>query len=98
MPTLDLIEKFTGRYEALSNFADAPLTWEDIDYPSAEAGFNAGKTLDPVLRAEIAAVPTPRKAEDLGRAVPLRGGWPMARCPGPPPYCFAASGSRTARR
>ncbi len=51
------------------------MHWQNITYPTAEAAFQAGKTLDPTLRANIAAAPSPAQAKHLGRAVALRPGW-----------------------
>lgn len=71
----DVILRFDGEDAFLSNFSDHPVRWQDICYPTAEAAFQAGKTLDPTQRAMIAAAPSPAKAKQLGRAVVLRPGW-----------------------
>jgi ribA/ribD-fused uncharacterized protein len=72
---LDLVNGFAGEYRFLSNFYEHPLTWDGADYPSGEAAYNAGKTLDPRRRAWIAAAPSPGEAKRRGRRVPLRPGW-----------------------
>ena len=75
----DVIGRFADRDAFLSNFSDHPVCWQDLTYPTAEAAFQAGKTLDPALRAEIAAAPTPARAKQLGRALALLPGWDDVR-------------------
>jgi hypothetical protein len=50
-----LIDRFDGPHRWLSNFHQGPVTWSGHTFVSAEAAFAAGKTLDPELRAVIAA-------------------------------------------
>jgi ribA/ribD-fused uncharacterized protein len=69
------ITRFTGPDDHLSNFSAHPVRWQGLVYPTAEAAFQAGKTLDPTVRAEIAAAATPARAKQLGRALALRPGW-----------------------
>ncbi|WP_188197272.1 NADAR family protein [Nonomuraea sp. SYSU D8015] len=77
----EVIDRFAGPYEALSNFARIPVTLHShleqrqITYPTAEHAFNAAKTLDPAERADIMAAATPGEAKRLGRRVTLRPGW-----------------------
>jgi ribA/ribD-fused uncharacterized protein len=71
----DVIPRFDGPHAFLSNFSAHPVRWQDLTYPTAEAAFQAGKTLDPTQRAMIAAAPSPAKAKRLGRALALRPGW-----------------------
>jgi ribA/ribD-fused uncharacterized protein len=71
----DAITRFSGPDDYLSNFSAHRVHWQDITYPTAEAAFQAGKTLDPTLRAGIAAAPSPAQAKHLGRALALRPGW-----------------------
>lgn len=72
---LDFINGFNGSHRFLSNFHEHPLVWDGRQYPSGEAAYNAGKTLDPRLRAWIAAAPSPGEAKRRGRQVALRPGW-----------------------
>lgn len=69
------ITAFHGEWSFLSNFYPAVLTWEGITFPTSEHAFNAGKTLDPDVRQEIAAARTPNQAKLLGRKVQLRPLW-----------------------
>lgn len=71
----DAITQFRGEHDFLSNFSAHPVHWDGTLYPTAEAAFQAGKTLDPAQRARIAAAETPAEAKRLGRTVPLRPGW-----------------------
>lgn len=77
-PAPDLIGAFRNEYRWLSNFAPAPLTWDGARYETAEAAYQAGKTLDPGARARIAAAVTPGAAKRAGRRLPLRPGWEAA--------------------
>lgn len=72
---LDLVNGFAGEHRFLSNFHEHPLTWDAADYPSGEAAYNAGKTLDPQQRAWIAAAPSASEAKRRGRRVALRPDW-----------------------
>lgn len=69
------IAQFRGKWAFLSNFYAAPLHWEGIVYPSSEHAFNAGKTLEPDLRAWIARADTAREAKRRGHQVRLRDQW-----------------------
>jgi ribA/ribD-fused uncharacterized protein len=69
------IDRFTGEYRWLTNFAPSPITDDGIEYPTAEHRFQAHKTTDPEQRRRIAAQPTPGKAKAAGRRVAIREGW-----------------------
>ena len=78
-PAVAPIDRFRGQWGFLSNYADpAVLTWEGLQYRTSEHAFNAGKTLDPAIRAWVAAAPTAneakRRGNDRTRTV-LRPGW-----------------------
>lgn len=73
--TVQVINTFVGRWAFLSNFAPAPLVWEQIAYPTSEHAFNAGKSLDMGERLWIAAARTPGEAKQRGRSVRLRPHW-----------------------
>ena len=72
---LDLIDGFDGQFRWLSNFYASPLTWSGHTFATAEAAFAAGKTLDPELRAAIAAEEDPVEAKNIGRSLRLRPRW-----------------------
>lgn len=71
----DLVDGFADEFRFLSNYYDSPLTWDSIDYATAEAAFAAGKTLDPAQRTFIAAAASPGEAKRRGRQAPLRELW-----------------------
>jgi ribA/ribD-fused uncharacterized protein len=79
VPASSLIDVFVGEHAWLSNFSPSPLTWQGIAYPTAEAAFQAGKTLDANLRQRIADAPTPGHAKQLGRQRRLRDNWNAIR-------------------
>jgi len=78
-PAEPVISAFAGPWRFLSNFADpAVLIFEGATYRSSEHAYNAGKTLDPAVRAWIAAAATPGEAKRRGNnhsKVLLRPDW-----------------------
>lgn len=56
-----IINSFTGKYAFLSNFHYSPITFEKIEYPTAEHAFQAAKTNDISLRRHISSLKTPEK-------------------------------------
>lgn len=73
--TAEPIVAFKGDHHFLSNFYPCPVRWEQIDYPSSEHAFNAGKSIDMGVRLWIAAAPTPREAKRRGHSIRLRPDW-----------------------
>lgn len=74
-PAPEPIVEFKGDYGFLSNFHRGQFTLNDWLYPTAEHAFQAQKTLDYRVRAEIAALPTPQAAKAAGQRVQLRTDW-----------------------
>jgi ribA/ribD-fused uncharacterized protein len=70
-----LITSFSGKYNFLSNFYDAPAVLDDVAYPTAEHAFQAAKTLSPSTRRLIRKESTPGRAKRLGRSLRLREDW-----------------------
>ena len=70
-----MINRFEGQYAFLSNFAASRVTLDGYEYPTVEHAFQAAKTHDETLRAEIRGAYSPGKAKRLGRHVPLRPDW-----------------------
>jgi ribA/ribD-fused uncharacterized protein len=64
-----------------SNFYQWPLTFERLDYDSAESAFQAHKTLDPErrLRFTLGQCQSPSQAKLMGRRLPLRGDWEQVK-------------------
>ena len=69
-----MIDKFRGNFYYLSNFYNAPITWEGITYKNNESAFQSAKLLDVnkrLLFANLNASDAKRK----GRRVQLRPDW-----------------------
>ena len=45
-----MIKEFRGKYYFLSNFYEAPITYEGITYQNIEAAFQSAKVLDMSVR------------------------------------------------
>lgn len=72
------IRSFRGEYDFLSNFYEAPVTYEGITYPHSEAAFQAAKVLDEEMRRTFTAL-TPTQAKHRGKRVALRSDWNEVR-------------------
>lgn len=70
-----VIGYFRDEYAFLSNFYEHPVEYEGIIYPTNEHAFQAAKTNDMMIREQVAACPTPGKAKQMGRRIPLRADW-----------------------
>lgn len=70
-----MIGLFKGQYRFLSNFFPVKFVHKELCYPSVEHFFQAMKTLDRRLRAEIAVAKTSGEAKHLGHSVVLREDW-----------------------
>lgn len=71
---MDRINKFRGEYYFLSNFYEAPVTYDGVTYANNEAAFQAQKVVDPESRRKWAGLPA-GIAKKYGRTVPLRPDW-----------------------
>ena len=71
---MDRITNFRGLFQFLSNFYNAPVTYDDITYQNNEAAFQAQKTKDPEIK-KIFKNLGPSEAKRLGRTIKLRGDW-----------------------
>ena len=69
-----MISRFDGEYFFLSNFYQCKVVYDDIEYGSAEAAFQAAKTTDYDTRCIFAKL-NPSQAKRLGRAIQLRPDW-----------------------
>lgn len=68
------IKTFRGQYDFLSNFYEAPVTWEGLTYTNSEAAFQAAKVLTDEERLPFTTL-SPAKAKRMGRQVSLRADW-----------------------
>lgn len=66
-----MIGEFKGNYSFLSNFYEAPVTFEGLTYKNSEAAFQAAKTLSREQFTDL----DPKAAKELGRKVILRPDW-----------------------
>ena len=69
-----MINEFRGPYYFLSNFYEAPVTWNDITYKNNEAAFQSAKTNNITIRETFATM-DPSTAKREGRRVTLRPDW-----------------------
>lgn len=70
-----IIDTFDGEYRFLSNFYPAPLVFGWITFPTSEHAYQAIKSIDPDVWAQVAACGTPGKAKRMGKHINLRVGW-----------------------
>lgn len=69
-----MINEFRGKYYFLSNFFEAPVTYEGITYGNNEAAFQAAKVTDTTVKEKFSNL-DPSSAKRKGRHVQLRHGW-----------------------
>lgn len=69
-----MIKEFRGKYFFLSNFYEAPVTWQGITYDNNESAFQSAKVLDEKTRKSFAHL-APSMAKRKGRHVLLRHDW-----------------------
>ena len=69
-----MINSFRGKYFFLSNFYPTNVYYEGLIYKSAEAAFQAAKTLDNDTRIAFTKFNATR-AKKEGRKIPLRKDW-----------------------
>lgn len=72
------INRFRGEYDFLSNFYEAPVTWEGLTYRNSEAAFQAGKVLTNEERLPFTEAPS-NKSKRMGRQVQLRPDWEQVK-------------------
>lgn len=70
-----IINKFSGRYNFLSNFYPCRIYLDGIAFPSVEHAFQAAKTLNIEERKNVAVCRTSAEAKKYGRNVELRNDW-----------------------
>lgn len=76
--TQNSITEFRGSYRWLSNFHLIDVEFEGTVYPSTEHAYQAAKTLNQEVRAQIAKLPSPSAAKKYGSdplKTPLRQDW-----------------------
>jgi len=73
------IKKFRDEYRFLSNFVPVKVQFEGEEYNSVEHAYVAAKTLSPVWRNEIKAIPTAGAVKKFGKFLDLRPDWSLVR-------------------
>lgn len=66
------ITSFEGDYDFLSNFYEAPVTYQGLNYLSSESAYQAQKA--PEHKGEFTRL-TPMKAKKLARKLETREDW-----------------------
>jgi ribA/ribD-fused uncharacterized protein len=69
-----MINKFRDKYDFLSNFYPAKVTYEGMVYPCVENAFQAAKTFDLSERQQFTYL-APGKAKKAGGQLDLRPDW-----------------------
>ena len=68
------IKSFRGKYKYLSNFYEAPVTYNGLTYQNSEAAFQAQKCTSEEEKKPFTAM-NPSEAKRAGRRVKLRSDW-----------------------
>lgn len=79
--TVHTIDNFHGTYAFLSNFYPAVVLFEGEVYQTTEHAFQAAKTLNLDVRADIREAKSSSQAKRLGRSCVLRDDWNEIRIP-----------------
>jgi len=69
-----MIDKFRGKYSFLSNFYEAPVTYNGLRFGNNEAAFQSQKVLSLGEQRDFTHL-SPVKAKQKGRKVSLREDW-----------------------
>ena len=77
--TADVIDRFTGAYDFLSNFYPSVITLDGMDFNTVEHSFQAAKTSDLNERRALQLAKSPAEAKRLGRKVTLRPDWEQVK-------------------
>lgn len=71
----NMITRFRGEYQFLSNFYPVGITYENAVYPTVEHAFQAAKCVKESDREKIRNTQKPGGAKRIGRRVELRSDW-----------------------
>jgi len=83
------ITKFRGQYGFLSNFYEAPITYDGRVWPTTEHAFAAFKTVHHNEQEYIREQPSPGAAKRAGRSVELRPDWEQVKVSVMYAVCYA---------
>ena len=72
-----MINRFIGKYKALSNFEHAMVIYQHMAFPTVEHAYVAAKSRDVKFRGQIAAMSSKLvgQAKKWGRTITLRSDW-----------------------
>lgn len=68
------IKEFRGKYYFLSNFYEAKVSWDGVEYLNNESAFQSAKVLDRETRLKFSNL-DPSQGKRKGRNVRLRHDW-----------------------
>ena len=74
-----VINRFSGDYAFLSNFAECKVFYNGLKFPSVEHAFQAAKSIDIKEQEIFAKLELPRDAKRLGRQIHLRKDWEIVK-------------------
>jgi ribA/ribD-fused uncharacterized protein len=74
-----VIDKFSGDYAFLSNFAECKVFYNGLKFPSVEHAFQAAKSIDIKEQEIFAKLELPGDAKRLGRQIHLRKDWEIVK-------------------
>lgn len=72
---MNTINKFSDKWQVLSNFYSSPIVYEGLTYPTVEHAYQAYKTLDRETHDFVRGLATPGQAKRVGKMVDLREDW-----------------------
>lgn len=75
---IEIIQQFSDEYEFLSNFCFSKITYDGLEYLSAESAYQAQKTLDLEKRKQFQLY-LPSRAKRHGRKLKLRPDWEQVK-------------------
>lgn len=73
------IDSFKGDYFFLSNFYEARVIYNGIEFPTSEHAYQAAKSNDEKIWRFFSRIETPGEAKRLGRMIDLRPDWEDAK-------------------
>lgn len=79
LPRPDTVDRFTGYHRFLSNFYPAPVTFENVLFPTVEHAYQAAKSPEHNVWTYIATLENPKDAKRFGATVRLRPDWEDAK-------------------
>lgn len=74
-----VIDKFSGDYAFLSNFAECEVFYNSLKFPSVEHAFQAAKSINIKEQEIFAKLELPVEAKRLGRQICLRKDWEIVK-------------------